>query len=226
MSLSFLFALSAIVIALGGTYLLKKQADTLTADVQEQLTAIDEEVSTQPSLPEGYELNDNTDPVSLIPEDLGFVFTAPNEWGAFTLTYQPGAFQDSGTYQGTFEHIDISYTATNPKFVPGRGGYWGDVLGYRKTEDGYEANFLTRSWSLLPDRLTQGEVTTKNGTALIVSSESSDDPTIFSDETGVRFALFNTSTGPLPGGVFRAGPEVTRDAFRIFLESLEFIQSD
>ena len=226
-SLSFLFALSAIIIAIAGTYKLKTQANDLAIDVQTQLDEIDEASTTKtPALPEGYELNENQDIVSLVPEELGFTFSVPNEWGAFNLTYTPGPFKGSGTYAGHFENIDIALTATDPTFVPGRGGYYGDILGYRKTKDGYEANLLTHTWDLLPDRLTQGEVTTKNGTVLIVASDPTDGPMMFSDAEDVRFALFNTTVGPLPGGTFRAGSDVTRDEFRDFLESLEFIVAE
>ena len=222
--LSFLFALAAIVIALAGTYTLKGRADNLAREVKENLAELDEETAEQPDLPEGYELNDDREPRAVSPEELGFTFLAPNEWGAFTLTYQPGGFKGSGTYAGVFENMNLNliFEATDPTFVPARGGAWSDVLGYRKTDDGYEINFLNQTWDPVAGSLVQGEVATVNGSVLIVSAETDEGPVIFAGDEGVRFAIANFETGPLPGGVFMAGPDIGRDAFRAFLESLEF----
>ena len=104
-----------------------------------------------------------------------------------------------------------------------RGGAWSDVLGYRKTDDGYEINFLNQTWDPVAGSLVQGEVATVNGSVLIVSAETDEGPVIFAGDEGVRFAIANFETGPLPGGVFMAGPDIGRDAFRAFLESLEFV---
>lgn len=223
--LSFIFALAAVVIAISGTMNLQDQADTLVEEIEEELEELDEEIAAQPNLPEGYELNENTDLVNISPEDLGFTYLAQNEWGAFELTFRPGHFKGSGTYSGSFAERDISYTATSPEFVPGRGGYHGDILGYRETTDGFEANFLNNRWNLIPERLVQGEVDTVNGSVLVVSADhEAHGPVMFSGEEGTRFAVMNTPAGELPGGTFRAGADVTRDDFRIFLESLEFLE--
>lgn len=224
--LSFVFALAAVVIAIGGTMNLQDQADTLVEEIEEELEELDGEIASQPDLPEGFELNENTDLVSISPEDLGFTYLAPNEWGAFNLTFRPGHFKGSGTYSGSFAELDISYTATKPEFVPGRGGYHGDILGYRETSDGFEANFLDNRWNLIPERIVQGEIDTVNGSVLVVSTDhEAEGPVMFSGEEGIRFAIMNTPGGELPGGTFRAGPEVTRDEFRAFLESLEFLEA-
>lgn len=228
--LSFLFALSAMAIALAGTFSLKRQTALIAQEVEEDLAELDEQAAAQlePELPEGYVLNENTNPVVLTLEELGFTFLAPNEWGAFELVYQPGTFKGSGTYSGWFENNpDITFEATDPTFVPARGGYWADILGYRKTSEGYETNFIKLNWSPLSESLVQGEVQTENGTVLVVSADAeAEGPMMFSDEEGARFAIMNFSFGPLPGGVFRAGAKVSRDDFREFLESLEFVATE
>lgn len=227
--LSFLFALSAMVIALAGTFSLKRQTALIAQEVENDLAELDTQTAAQPELqlPEGYELNENINPVVLTPEELGFTFLAPNEWGAFELVYQPGTFKGSGTYSGWFENNpDITFEATDPTFVPGRGGYWGDTLGYRKTTDGFEANFIGQTWMPVSDLLVQGEMATVNGSVLLVSAAVNEGPVPFAGEEGTRFAIANFETGPLPGGVFRAGAKVSRDAFREFLESLEFVATE
>lgn len=226
--LSFLFALSAMAIALAGTSSLKRQTARVAQEVEEDLAKLDEQAAAQSELqlPDGYVLNENTNPVVLTQEELGFTFLAPNEWGAFELIYKPGTFKGSGNYSGWFENNpNISFQATDPTFVPGREGYWADNLGYRKTPEGYETNFINVNWSPISESLVQGEVETANGTVLVVSADAeAEGPMMFSDEKGARFAIMNFSSGPLPGGVFRAGAKIERDTFREFLESLEFIQ--
>lgn len=222
---SFLFAFSAMAIAIGGTYALKHQADSIAEQVGADLAELDAETEP-PTLPEGYVLNEDTTPVALAPEDLGFTFSVPNEWGAFELTYTPGYFKGSGSYTGAFTTKDLHFAATDPTFVPGREGYYADILGYRKTPTGYEANLLNHLWDEIPSRFIQGEVPTKNGTVLVVSTDDqADGPSLFAGEKGARFAIINTPNGPVPGGVFVAGPEITRDEFRLFLESLETVSS-
>ncbi len=221
--LSFLFALAAVVIALTGTYALKGKADNLAMEVKEDLAKLDEETAAQPELPEGYELNTDQTPRAVSPEELGFTFLAPNEWGTFTLAHQPGMFVGGGNYAGAFGNVGIAYMSTIPEFMLSRDGSYGDLQGYRKTDDGYEINFLNQAWSAVPDRLVQGEVETKNGMVLIISLEETNEPSLFSGTKGERIAILNIPNGPVAGGVFLAKSDVERDAFRTFLESLEFV---
>ena len=202
--LSFLFAIAAVVIALLGTISLRQDAQNFASEIEEELIELDEKTEETSNLPEGYELNEDQEAVSMSPEDLGFRFVAPNEWGAFDLNYTPGHFKGSGLYKGTFSEMNISFFGTDPNFVEGRGGYYADTLGYRESTDGFEMNMLNLQWFPIPENLVQGEVETSNGFVLVVSPDSSDGPSAFGAEEGSRFAIANFKTGPLPGGVFLA----------------------
>jgi len=224
--LSFLFAIAAVVIALLGTISLRQDAQNFASEIEEELIELDEKTEETSALPEGYELSENMDPMSVTPEELGFTFLAPNEWGAFNLELKPGPFENSGLYSGSFENIEISYSSTIPEVVPGRGGYYADILGWREANDGYEVDFLNKHWSVVPNDIVSGTLDTINSEVLVINAIDPDEMemSVYPTEEGSRMAVINIENGPVSGGVFIASAEVTRDQFREFLESLELVE--
>lgn len=226
--LSFIFALVAVIIAITGTISLKHNAQKFADEIKNELAEIDTDETIAVQVPEeSLTPVETLEPKTITPEELGFTFIAPNEWGAFNLELLYGRTgNDGGGYHGTFANKNISYLSTIPENVVARGGYVGDLIGYRKTDKGYEVNFINMNWSIVPANLILGTIKTADSEVLIIGNDAqSEGPSIFPQETGSRAAVINITNGPVSGGIFLAGANVTRDEFREFLESIDLVDA-